>query len=260
MKYIVGVLVIGLCVAGIYVFTKPPVTTNTNDTNMNANTPASVVPIEHATGYLQWGENAIYFDPTGAAARFSSLPKADIVLVTDIHGDHFSTSTLEAVVGSSTILIVPKAVQDQLPTALAARSTVLNNGEHTSQLGYQISAVPMYNLPDASNSSLHTKGRGNGYIVETDGFRVYIAGDTAGTPEMRALTDIDIALVPMNLPYTMSVDEAADAVLAFKPKVVYPYHYRGQDGLADVASFKSKVEQGDSGIRVVLAKWYPAEQ
>jgi L-ascorbate metabolism protein UlaG (beta-lactamase superfamily) len=223
------------------------------------NLPVTVVPIEHATGYLQWGDTALYFDPTGDAARFAALPQANIVLVTDIHGDHFSTSTLEALVGSSTTLIVPKAVADQLPEALAARATVLNNGESATQLGYVISAVPMYNLPDSENSSFHPKGRGNGYIIEKDGFRVYIAGDTAGTPEMRALTDIDIALVPMNLPYTMSVGEAADAVLAFKPKVVYPYHYRGQDGLADVARFKSMVEQADKGIQVVLAQWYPAQ-
>jgi L-ascorbate metabolism protein UlaG (beta-lactamase superfamily) len=228
--------------------------------NADTNAPVTVVPLEHATGYLQWGDDALYFDPTGDASRFASLPKAAIVLVTDIHGDHFSTTTLESVVGSSTVLIVPKAVQEQLPASLASRATIMNNGEQTSQLGYTISAVPMYNLPDSENSSFHPKGRGNGYIIEKDGFRVYIAGDTAGTPEMRALTDIDIALVPMNLPYTMSVGEAADAVLAFKPKVVYPYHYRGPDGLADVARFKSMVEQAGSDIEVVLAQWYPTQQ
>jgi L-ascorbate metabolism protein UlaG (beta-lactamase superfamily) len=258
MKYAIGAVLIAVCIYGIYLFTRPSHTsTNTMDTTINS--PVTVVPIEHATGYLQWGDDALYFDPIGDAARFAALPKADMVLVTDIHGDHFSTSTLEAVIGSSTVLIVPQAVQEQLPETLAARAIVLHNGEETSQLGYVVSAVPMYNLPDADNSSLHPKGRGNGYIIEKEGFRVYIAGDTAGTPEMRALTGIDIALVPMNPPYTMSVGEAADAVLAFKPRAVYPYHYRSPDGLADVARFKSMVEQAGSGIEVVLAQWYPAQ-
>ncbi len=115
----------------------------------------------------------------------------------------------------------------------------------------------MYNLPDAENKDRHTKGRGNGYLLSDGMMRVYIAGDTAGTPEMRALTNIDIALIPMNLPYTMGVDEAADAVLAFRPKKVYPYHYRSPDGLADVNRFRDLVTAGNANIEVVLAAWYP---
>jgi len=134
---------------------------------------------------------------------------------------------------------------------------VLANDEFTAEQELKIQAVPMYNLPDADNKDRHVKGRGNGYIIAGVDFRVYVAGDTAGTPEMRALTDIDIALVPMNLPYTMGVEEAADAVLAFKPRQVYPYHYRGPDGLADVGTFKQLVNAGDPNIEVILAEWYP---
>ena len=115
----------------------------------------------------------------------------------------------------------------------------------------------MYNLPTAANKDFHTKGRGNGYVIERSGKRVYIAGDTAGIPEMRALKNIDIALVPMNLPYTMDVAEAAEAVLAFKPKQVFPYHYRGPDGLADISKFKELVNASNPKIEVVLLNWYP---
>jgi L-ascorbate metabolism protein UlaG (beta-lactamase superfamily) len=221
------------------------------------NASVQVVPITHATAVVRWDDVAIYTDPTGEAAAFLGQPAANIVLVTDIHSDHLSTSTLAAVVGPTTTLIVPQAVKDMLPPDLASRAKVLANGESTTELDFTILAVPMYNLPDAANSNFHTKGRGNGYIIERNGYRLYIAGDTAGTPEMRALIDIDIALVPMNLPYTMGVEEAADAVLAFKPRTVYPYHYRGPDGLADVNKFKALVNAGNPDIEVILANWYP---
>jgi|SRR3989344_3374435 len=214
-----------------------------------------VTPIMHATAVLTWGDTVIYTDPTGGAEAFANQPSADIILMTDIHGDHLSTSTLAAVIGDAT-LIVPQVVKDLLPTNLAVRAKVLKNGETVSEQGLQILAMPMYNLPESADSR-HTKGRGNGYVIGRDDFHVYIAGDTAGIPEMRALTGIDIAFVPMNLPYTMSVENAADAVLAFKPKQVYPYHYRGQDGLADINTFKQLVNAGDPNIEVILVDWYP---
>ena len=217
--------------------------------------PVHVVPISHATAVLVWGDTVIYTDPTGGAGAFAGQPPADIVLVTDIHGDHLEPDTLSAVLGDA-ILITPQAVKDELPEVLAARAKVLANGERTEERGFSIEAMPMYNLPDAENSQFHTKGRGNGYLVEKGGFRVYIAGDTAGIPEMRALKDINIALLPMNLPYTMDVEEAASAVLDFKPNTVIPYHYRGQGGLSDVAKFKALVNAGDPNIEVALLKWY----
>jgi L-ascorbate metabolism protein UlaG (beta-lactamase superfamily) len=214
----------------------------------------NIQPISHATFVLTWDGTVFYNDPTGGAEAFAGQPPADIVFVTDIHGDHLSSETLEAVIGGAT-LVVPQAVKDELPENLASRARVLANDETTNEKGFTIRAIPMYNLPESADSR-HTKGRGNGYVIEKNGFRVYIAGDTAGIPEMRSLKDIDIAFAPMNLPYTMSVEEAADAVLDFKPKQVYPYHYRGQDGLADVDRFKELVNAGDPNIEVILAKWY----
>lgn len=216
----------------------------------------TITPIMHATAVLAWGDTTIYTDPTGEAKAFAGQKPANIVVVTDIHGDHLSTSTLEGVVGENTALIVPQAVKDLLPAELAAHATVLGNGDTIEEQGFSITAIPMYNIP-VSPTAFHTKGRGNGYVIEKDDTRVYIAGDTSDTPEMDALKDIDIALLPMNLPYTMSVEDAAKATLAFKPAHVYPYHYRGPEGLADVNKFKSLVNAGDPNIDVVLLDWYP---
>jgi L-ascorbate metabolism protein UlaG (beta-lactamase superfamily) len=114
----------------------------------------------------------------------------------------------------------------------------------------------MYNLPESPDSK-HTKGRGNGYVLTFGNKTVYISGDTAGIPEMRALKNIDVAFVCMNLPYTMDINEAASAVLDFKPKVMYPYHYRGQNGLNDTEAFKKIVSASNTSIDVRLRNWYP---
>ena len=231
-----------------------------NDTSTVMQTAPNVriIPIEHASAIIQWGEFALFTDPTGGASAYDGQPGATIILLSDIHGDHLNAETVTSVINPQTILIAPQAVKDLLPQELSSRTIVMHNGDTRTEQGFQITAVPMYNLPESAESR-HVKGRGNGYVIEKDGFRVYVAGDTAGIPEMRALTDIDIALVPMNLPYTMGIEEAANAVLEFKPKQIYPYHYRGQDGLADVATFKQLVAAGDPSIEVILAKWYPTE-
>lgn len=216
----------------------------------------SVTPISHATMVLEWGGTTIYVDPVGGPEAFAGESAPDLILLTDIHGDHLDPETLEAVLTENTAIIAPQAVVDELPDTFTAGVMVLANGSTTNQSNLAIEATPMYNLPE-SDDSYHVKGRGNGYLLEREGTRVYIAGDTEGTPEMRALTNIDIAFVPMNLPYTMSVEDAADAVLDFAPSVVYPYHYRGEDGLSDVEEFRRLVNAGNSDIEVRLIDWYP---
>ena len=119
-----------------------------------------------------------------------------------------------------------------------------------------IEAIPMYNLREEA-LKFHPKDRGNGYVLTLGDERIYISGDTEDIPEMRKLKDIDIAFVCMNLPYTMTVDNAASAVLDFKPKYVYPYHYRGTEGLSDVSKFKDIVNDGNPDIEVVQLDWYP---
>ena len=216
-----------------------------------------IQPIQHASLLLKSGKLVIYADPFGAN-HFKGLPAPDIILVTDIHGDHFDPKTIEAVKTPNTILIVPQVVADKLPDADKAHAVILKNGDKTTQSGISIEAIPMYNLPE-SPTARHTKGRGNGYVLGIGSKRFYISGDTQGIPEMRSLKNIDIAFVCMNLPYTMDVKEAADAVLAFQPKIVYPYHYRGQGGLSDVNGFKSLVDAGGKSIEVRLRNWYPGQ-
>jgi len=222
------------------------------------NGPVLIQPIVHASLVLETHAGLIYLDPTGGADNYTGIKQPDLILITDIHGDHFDPKTISAVRKPTTILVAPKAVADKMPDSLKGNLVILNNGDKTTQLGAAITAIPMYNLPE-SPTAMHTKGRGNGYVLGIGGKNFYISGDTQGIPEMRALTNIDVAFVCMNLPYTMDVSEAADAVLAFKPKTVYPYHYRGQGGLSDVNAFKAKVEAGNKNIKVVLKDWYPSK-
>ena len=223
-----------------------------------SNGPVLIQPIVHASLVLETPKLFIYIDPTGGADNYTGIKQPDLILITDIHGDHFDPKTISAVRQPSTILVAPKAVADKLPDSLKGNLVILNNGDKTTKTGIEITALPMYNLPE-SPTVMHTKGRGNGYVLGIGGKNFYISGDTQGIPEMRALTNIDVAFVCMNLPYTMDVNEAADAVLAFKPKTVYPYHYRGKDGLSDVNAFKAKVEAGNKNINVRLVNWYPTK-
>lgn len=265
---ILGVILV-LVVGYLLINNEPAEVANTLNNN-NATTTAQggsrnnegdeivVMPIEHATAVLEWDGGVVYTDPVGEETMFEGQPEPHLILVTDIHGDHLSTTTLERVMGSSTQIIAPQAVADLLSSSMLERTTVLANGSTTTAHGFSIEAVAMYNLPEGDDSR-HTKGRGNGYVIERDGTRVYIAGDTDDTPEMRGLENINIAFIPMNPPFTMDVETAADAVLEFKPETVYPYHYRGQDGLSDVARFRQLVNAGDPNIEVILLDWYQNE-
>ena len=207
-----------------------------------------VHPVRHGTVVFKWNGKTVFVDPVGGAASFKPYGVPDLVLVTDIHGDHFNKGTLEAIVKDKTVVITPEAVAALAPEGLKKRITTLGNGKLMEKLGVKIEAVPMYNLT-AARLRFHNKGRGNGYVMTFGGKRVYVSGDTEDIPEMRALKNIDAAFVCMNLPYTMTPEQAADAVREFKPKVVYPYHYRG----SDTAQFKKLV--GDAS-EVRLRDWY----
>jgi len=214
-----------------------------------------VQPIFHAALVLKWNDKSIYIDPFNGVDAYKTLQKPDLVLITDIHGDHMDMKTLQALDLSAATFIVPQAVADKLPAEWKQKSVVLNNGNTTEQSGISITAIPMYNLPNDSTAR-HTKGRGNGYVLNIGGKNFYISGDTEDIPEMRSLKNIDVAFVCMNLPFTMSVEQAADAVLEFKPKIVYPYHYRGQGGFSDTQKFKTLVNSGNVSIDVRLKDWY----
>ncbi len=214
----------------------------------------TVQPILHGTLGLEWNGKIIYIDPYGGEEAFAGLPDADMIIITDIHGDHHNPKTLEVLKTDGVKFVVPQAVADQMEVEYDLQ--IMANGDTWSWEGISIEALPMYNLPD-DETFRHSKGRGNGYILTFGGKRIYISGDTEDIPEMRALKNIDVAFVCMNLPYTMSIDQASDAVLEFQPAVVYPFHFRGTEGLADVDQFKTMVNSKNDKIEVRLREWYP---
>ena len=218
-----------------------------------------VSAISHATMILEYNETSIYIDPVGGAAAFEGFRPPTFAIVTDIHGDHLNVETLQQIATPSTVIIGPKAVEEQLPPELKTNYAVIFNGLSrsfkTSKIDLEVEAMPMYNLPETADSR-HPRGRGNGYVLTINEKRIYISGDTEDIFEMRQLKNIDMAFVCMNLPYTMTVDSAASAVLQFKPKEVFPYHYRGQGGFSDVAKFQSIVNENNTDIKVIQLDWY----
>lgn len=250
----ITIAVFAACLAGISTFAQRPapdkISTNKGD--------LTVQPVLHGSLVLQWNGQTLYVDPFGGGEAFAGLADPNLILITDIHGDHMNVETLDALNTQSAKLVVPQAVAEQLPASYKDRLVVVGNGDETQIGEITIRAIPMYNLPDDA-SSRHPKGRGNGYVLELGGKRVYLSGDTEDIPEMRQLKDIDVAFVCMNLPYTMDINQAASAVLEFQPAIVYPYHYRGQGGLADVDGFRQLVEKGGKKIEVRLRNWYPGQ-
>ncbi|CAZ98172.1 MBL fold metallo-hydrolase [Zobellia galactanivorans] len=225
---------------------------------MAENVPSKVTisPIEHATAVLEWNNITVYIDPVGGIDMFKGHKSPDLILITDIHGDHFDLETLKALGTDKAKIIVPQAVADKIPDVFTPQIDVLNNGDSKERYGITIEAIPMYNLRKEA-LKFHEKGRGNGYLLSIDGQRIYFSGDTEDIPEMRSLKHIDKAFICMNLPYTMTPESAADAVLEFKPKQVYPYHYRGKPDVSDVSKFKQLVNAADPNIEVIQLDWYP---
>ncbi|WP_290793533.1 MBL fold metallo-hydrolase [Flavihumibacter sp. UBA7668] len=216
-----------------------------------------IQPVYHGSLWMSWNNLRIAVDPYGGAERYQTMSAADIILITDIHGDHMDSSTLVKLNLTKATIIAPGAVRDRLIKFLSAEQkiSVLANGDSMELKGVKISAIPMYNLPDSPNVR-HPKGRGNGYVLNLGGKRVYISGDTEDIPEMRSLRSIDIAFLCMNKPYTMDVEQAASATLAFRPAVVYPFHFRQPAGFSDIKEFARLVKEGNQAIDVRLRTWY----
>lgn len=208
-----------------------------------------ITPLHHASTLIEAGSKTIYLDPA-KPVKFSGSPKADLILITDIHGDHMDPDSIAAISKGGTEILAPPAVVATVTTAKP-----IANGETRSWQGWTIEAIPAYNLTRGPSPGklFHDKGRGNGYVLTYGGMRFYFSGDTEGVPEMRALKNIDVAFICMNLPYTMPPEEAAEAVKAFHPKIVIPYHYRG----SDLSVFKKALE--GTGIEVRLLDWYPPQ-
>ncbi len=222
---------------------------------------ASFHPIGHAALQIQGDGKRIYSDPSGdpntGAVSFQSGGVADLVLISHIHADHYDTKALNAIKGPNTVILAPQNVFDVMPDSLKAVTTVITNGQTKTVLGIPVEAVAMYNM-NPSRLNFHPKGLGNGYVLTLGGKRVYLSGDTEDTPEMRALKNMDVAYLCMNLPFTMDLQQAASAVREFKPKVVFPYHFYSsrQFNIQDSVAFK-KLVGADPGIEVRLRSWYP---
>jgi L-ascorbate metabolism protein UlaG (beta-lactamase superfamily) len=227
---------------------------SSDNTIATGNGPLTIHPVEHATFVIEWNGMIIAVDPIGGAAPFEAFGTPDLILITHIHGDHLSVDTVKGLEGPSTVIVAPASVAEKFPEADRGRITVVANGGSVEWGENLIEAIPMYNLTP-ERQDFHPKGRGNGYVVTLGGTKIYIAGDTEDIPEMRALEGIDAAFVCMNLPYTMDVAAAADAVLEFKPKVVFPYHYRGKGGMSDLDEFRTLVAK-DPNIEVRVLEWY----
>jgi L-ascorbate metabolism protein UlaG (beta-lactamase superfamily) len=206
-----------------------------------------ITPLNHASTLIEAGGKTIYLDPA-KPVKFSRLPKADLILITDIHPDHMDLDSIKEVSKAGTDILAPPAVVQTVTSAQP-----IGNGETKTWQNWTIEAIPAYNLQRGPEPGklFHDKGRGNGYVLTYGGKRFYFSGDTEGVPEMRALKNIDVAFVCMNLPYTMPPEEAAEAVKAFHPKIVIPYHYRG----SNLKVFQKALE--GTGIEVRLLNWYP---
>ena len=208
-------------------------------------------PVDHASLVLGFGTEVIYVDPVGGAALYEGLPAPTAILITHGHGDHFDVPTLEAIAGDAPIL-TSQEVFDKLPEALKAQAEPIANGASTELVGIPVMAIAAHNTT-ADRMNYHPVGVGNGYVLTFGDKQVYVAGDTEPTEDMLGLTDIAVAFLPMNLPYTMTPEQAIEAINTFKPGIVYPYHY----GESDLSVLEGGV---GAHTEVRLRNWYPNGQ
>ena len=189
--------------------------------------------INHGTLMFEFNNLVLHIDPVGRAADYSNMPKADIILVTHHHGDHLDKAAINQIKKPDTKILLTQTCYDQVQMG-----EIIKNGESKTLKGIKIEAVPAYNLVNARDNGepFHPKGVGNGYVINFGEKRVYIGGDTENFPEMKELKNIDVAFLPMNIPYTMTPEMVANAVSMFHPKILYPYHY-GQTDTKKLADF-----------------------
>jgi len=182
--------------------------------------------IGHGTLMFEYGGVVVHVDPWTRFTDYRDLPKADLILITHDHPDHLDAKAVAALTTDGTTVLAPRRVADHLDGA-----RIMNNGDRVEDHGLAVEAVPAYNLVHMrpSGEPFHPKGAGNGYVIGFGETRVYVAGDTENVPEMKALENISVGFLPMNLPYTMTPEMVADAATAFRPKILYPYHFGDTD-------------------------------
>lgn len=205
-------------------------------------------PVDHASLVLEWGGKVLYVDPVGGAGFYANLPPPSAILITHGHGDHFDVPTLQAIAGQAP-LITNGDVLSKLPEGLKANAAAMANGDQSTILDIPIRAVAAHNTTE-DRMRYHPVGVGNGYVLTFGDKQVYVAGDTEPTQDMLGLSDIAVAFLPMNLPYTMTVAQAVEAINTFKPGIIYPYHYSD----SDLGPLGTDV---DAAVEVRLRNWYP---
>jgi L-ascorbate metabolism protein UlaG (beta-lactamase superfamily) len=195
--------------------------------------------IGHGSLMITFGGKVIHFDPYSRVADYTKLPKADLIFLTHDHPDHLDQMALQSIRTTDTVVILPAVCADRVQGG-----TIMNNGDNRTVLDIGVQAIPAYNLVHKRDNGqfFHPKGVGNGYILTFGNTRIYVAGDTENIQEMKALRDITYAFLPMNLPYTMTPEMVADAAKAFKPKILYPYHYGETDPTRLIALLKDTPE------------------
>jgi len=200
--------------------------------------------IGHATLMFHYGDRVIHIDPVSRYADYSKMPKADVILVTHHHGDHFDKKAIEQIMKPDTSLILTETCARDIPSGL-----VMKNGDKKTIKGIDIESVPAYNIVHKRDSGepFHPRGAGNGYVLTMGGKKIYIAGDTENIPEMNSLSGIDCAFLPMNLPYTMTPEMVAKAVRMFHPRILYPYHY-GDTNVRELVTLLK--DQKDCDVRI----------
>jgi len=209
--------------------------------------------IGHGTLMFEYGGKIIHIDPWTKVGNYSSLPKADLVMITHHHRDHLDPAALKGIIKDNTIIVMTQKCSEQIKD-MGLSPIIMANGDKRIIGGFSIEAIPAYNLVHMRETGepFHPKGEGNGYIITFGDKRIYVAGDTENIPEMKALKGIDAAFIPMNLPYTMDSAMAADAVKAFKPKLLYPYHTRSKE--ADQVDGFVELMKGFDGVNIRILK------
>jgi len=224
--------------------------TATTDTLATPDGALVVHPVEHASFLMQWNGMVVAVDPVGAVEPYLALGRPHLVLVTHKHGDHFDTDVLRELAAQHNVVITTQQVAESVP---ACDPVALAPGEAHVVGDITVTAVPAYNRSEG-RLEFHPPGRDNGYLLDLDGYRVYISGDTEDIPEQAALAPVDVAFLCMNEPWTMTVDQAARAVAALRPGVLYPYHFRNNDGsFADLARLRTLVGEA---VEVRELAWY----
>lgn len=200
----------------------------------------SIFFIKHSSLVIEYENRLIYVDPVSMFADFTIQPKADVILITHEHADHYDPKAIEALKKEGTLIVLNEATQKKL-----GEGESMNNGDTLQATTYlSLKAVPAYNTTP-EREIYHPKSRDNGYVLTAGGLNIYIAGDTENIPEMEELKNIDIAFLPVNQPYTMTVDQAVKAAKVIKPNVLYPYHYNGTK-VEEISGYLGS----DSGIEV----------